>query len=129
VGAGDNCYFNIFRKLLQPVALEFKPELILVSAGFDIYEADPLGGMQVTPAGFAVLTRVLLDIADVCCEGHLVMTLEGGYNIAGQCLGVKRVLQEMSDKTRADTAPLPGFEENPLIDRVIAQIKPYWPVF
>lgn len=128
-GADDNRYLNIFRRLLQPVALQFKPELILVSAGFDTYEGDPLGGMQVTPAGFAALTRVLLDIADVCCGGRLIMTLEGGYNIAGQCLGVKRVLQEMSDKTRTDTTPLPGFEADPLIDRVIARIKPYWPVF
>ena len=128
-GVDNRRYLNIFQRILQPVAQKFKPDLILVSAGFDIYEDDPLGGMQVTPAGFAALTRVLLDIADACCGGRLVMTLEGGYNIAGQCLGVKRVLQEMLDKTRANTAPLPGFEEDPLIDRVIARIKPYWPVF
>lgn len=129
-GADNDSYLNIFRRILQPVARQFKPELVLVSAGFDIYEDDPLGGMQVTPAGFATLTRVLLDIADASCGGRLVMTLEGGYNIEGQRLGVKRVLQEMCDKARANTAtPAPGRKEDPLIDRVIAQIKPYWPVF
>ncbi|MDP2267986.1 MAG: histone deacetylase, partial [Deltaproteobacteria bacterium] len=80
-GAGNALYLDIFRNLLQPVALKFQPELILVSAGFDIYKHDPLGGMEVTTEGFAYLTRVLMNIADACCCGRLVMTLEGGYHI------------------------------------------------
>ncbi|MDO8723959.1 MAG: histone deacetylase [Syntrophales bacterium] len=133
-GAGNERYLNIFRKILQPVALKFKPELILVSAGFDIYEDDPLGGMKVTPEGFAYLTRVLMDIADVCCQGRLVMTLEGGYHIQGQTAAVKKVLQEMRDDTRMDVEKLvPAAagdgREDQLMRRVMDQIKPYWPVF
>lgn len=133
-GADNALYLDIFRKILQPAALKFEPELVLVSAGFDIYENDPLGGMEVTPAGFACLTRVLMNIAGACCNGRLVMTLEGGYHIQGQTEAVKRVLQEMRDETRAETdEPHPAGKdvgrENPLIRQVIEQITPYWPVF
>ena len=134
-GAGNEKYLSIFQKILKPVALKFKPELILVSAGFDIYEQDPLGGMEITPVGFAYLTRVLLDIADACCQGRLVMTLEGGYHIEGQAEAVKMVLQEMRDDTRMEVDVPPFFggdgsgREDPLIRRVVEQISPYWPVF
>jgi acetoin utilization deacetylase AcuC-like enzyme len=133
-GADSALYLDIFRKLLQPVALKFQPELILVSAGFDIYEQDPLGGMEVTTEGFAYLTRVLMNIADACCRGRLVMTLEGGYHIQGQSLAVKKVLQEMRDDQRADVdQPVPTVgnarQDDPIIQRVINQIRTYWPVF
>jgi len=133
-GADNALYVDIFRKILVPVALKFQPELILVSAGFDIYEQDPLGGMEVTTEGFASLTRVLMNIADACCGGRLVMTLEGGYHIQGQSAAVKKVLQEMRDDRLSDVdQPLSVAgkipPENPIIQRVIDQIRPYWPVF
>ena len=82
-GCGDGEYVALFEKVLRPVALEFEPELILISAGFDIHHDDPLGGMKVTPLGFAGLTRSVLDTADLCCQGKVVMTLEGGYGLQG----------------------------------------------
>src|SRR3990172_9328668 len=127
-GIGNKGYVNIFRKILQPVALKFKPEIILVSAGFDVYAQDPLGGMEVTPEGFACLTRILMDIADACCNGRLVMSLEGGYHIQGQAEAVKMVLQEMLDERHSDadklTAPEKEVEE-PIIRRVMDQTRPY----
>ncbi|MCX5830477.1 MAG: histone deacetylase [Deltaproteobacteria bacterium] len=133
-GADNGLYVDILRKLLQPVALQFQPELILVSAGFDIYAEDPLGGMEVTTEGFAGLTRVLMNIADACCRGRLVMTLEGGYHIQGQAAAVKKVLQEMRDDRQTDVEllfPAAGnaLREDPIIQRVMDQIRPYWPVF
>ena len=98
-GAGDASFVKIFRKILQPVALEFKPELILLSAGFDTYFQDPLGGMRVTPDGFAAMARILLNIAETCCQGRFVAVLEGGYHIAGLTRSVKAVLEEMLDET------------------------------
>ena len=133
-GADDQLYLDIFRKILQPVALKFRPELILVSAGFDIYSEDPLGGMAVTREGFACLTRVVMNIADVCCEGRLVMTLEGGYHVEGQSAAVKEVLREMRDDSHCDVDH-PRFAagnarpEDPIIPKVMDQIRPYWPVF
>ena len=87
-----------------------------------------------TPQSFAYLTRVLMDIADACCQGRLVITLEGGYHVQGQTEGVKRVLQEMRDDTHAETSAssAAGGEEgheHPIIQQVIEKIRPYWPVF
>jgi acetoin utilization deacetylase AcuC-like enzyme len=137
-GAGNAQYVKIYRRLLDPVALAFKPELVLVSAGFDIYAQDPLGGMRVTSRGFAYLTRILMNIADACCQGRLVLTLEGGYHIDGQTASVKAVLKELRDETQVSQEELFRIENEaeerfnpvePLINRVINQIEPLWRVF
>lgn len=136
VGVGDAGFIKIFRKILQPVALEFKPEFILLSAGFDTYFQDPLGGMQVTPDGFAAMTRVLLNVADTCCDGRLVAVLEGGYHLDGLVRCVKAVLQEMLDETHFSDERLALLEKEVdeginqlIINKVIARIDPYWKVF
>lgn len=95
-GKGNGEYAAVFDRILKPIALEFDPELILVSAGFDIHANDPLGGMRVTSHGFARLTRRLMDIADACCRGRVVMTLEGGYDLDGLSSSVKAVIREMA---------------------------------
>jgi acetoin utilization deacetylase AcuC-like enzyme len=134
-GAGDASFVAIFRRILQPVALEYKPDLILLSAGFDIYFQDPLGGMRVTPEGFAAMMRVLLNIADTCCQGRLVAVLEGGYHVSGLTRSVKAVLEEMLDETHVSEKRLSlmekeGDEETgPLINKVISVIRHYWKVF
>jgi acetoin utilization deacetylase AcuC-like enzyme len=132
VGAGDASFVKIFRKILQPVALEFKPELVLLSAGFDTYYQDPLGGMRVTPVGFAALTRILLKIAESCCQGRFVAVLEGGYHIAGLTDSVKAVLEEMRDDTQYSEENLSSLGKEAdantdhIIEQVISKIKPYW---
>ena len=129
----DNAQFvKIFRKILYPVSMKFKPELVLISAGFDPYFRDPLGGMKVTPEGFAYLTRILMDVADNCCGGKLVATLEGGYHITGLAESVKAVLKEMRDDTHVSEETLDKVEKeaDPRIDavikRVVEQIDPFW---
>ena len=96
-GYGDGEFVSFMELLLKPVAKEFKPELILVSAGFDTHKSDPLGGMKMTSKGFAALTRSIMDIADACCDGKLVLSLEGGYNIPILVESVKHVLLELSN--------------------------------
>jgi acetoin utilization deacetylase AcuC-like enzyme len=137
-GAGNAQYVKIYQNLLVPLATAFKPELILVSAGFDIYSGDLLGSMKVTSRGFAYLTRILMNIADACCRGRLVLTLEGGYHIDGQAASVKAVLKELRDETRVTEEELLRIENEaeerfypvePLIHRVIDQIEPLWRAF
>ncbi len=101
-GYGDAEYAAIFERLLKPVAMEFGPEIVIVSAGFDIHKADPLGGMKVGTDGFAVLTRSVMNIADQCCSGRIVFTLEGGYNLGVLRSSVKAVLKEMTGQTASD---------------------------
>jgi len=133
-GADDAFYLRLFRQILVPVARTFRPEIILVSAGFDPYVGDPLGEMKVTPEGFACLTRVLLSLADECCQGRLVAVLEGGYHIQGLTKSIRAVLQELLGETQAAEETLCRIAEGAdekvgrLIDRVRTQFEDYWPI-
>ena len=91
-GMGDAEYMMAFSRVVLPLAYEFNPDLVLVSAGFDAGVGDPLGGCCVTPAGFAQLTSMLMGLAG----SKLVLVCEGGYNLrtisraSAACLRVLR---------------------------------------
>ncbi len=131
-GAGDSDYGNIFEKILKPLALEYQPELIMVSAGFDTHYDDPLGGMEVTEKGFSRMTQVLMEVAEVTAQGKLVITLEGGYDVSGQSRSVKGVLKELAQDSPLDKKDLIEKEkaDYPRIERFILQMKEiqkrYW---
>ena len=76
-GASDYDYFYAFAQVVLPIAEEFSPDLVIVSAGFDAAQGDPLGQCRVTPRGFAKMTQLLTGIAG----GKLLLVLEGGYNV------------------------------------------------
>jgi acetoin utilization deacetylase AcuC-like enzyme len=78
----------VFKEILKPAALEFEPDIVLVSAGHDPHKADPLGGMKLTTTGFGAMAGVVKEIADICCRGRLAATLEGGYNLEAQAEAV-----------------------------------------
>lgn len=101
-GFGDSEYAALFLRILTPIALEFAPDLVLVSAGFDNHGNDPLGGMALTERGFAAMTRCLMDIARRCCKKRMVMVLEGGYEPKVLAASVRSVLAEMAGQTFTD---------------------------
>ena len=101
-GLGDLAYAAVFNDLLAPVARQYRPEIIIVSAGYDIHQDDPLGGMLVTGPGFSYLTKVLLDLAAELCGGRLLACLEGGYSLPGLKEGVFATLDEMRGRSRLD---------------------------
>ncbi|MEE8566759.1 MAG: histone deacetylase [Candidatus Bipolaricaulota bacterium] len=80
-GWGDEQYLRAFNEVLVPVARRFRPQLILVSAGFDPHWADTLAMMQVSIPGFAQMVTVLKELATELCDGRLILALEGGYNL------------------------------------------------
>jgi len=82
-GTGDAEYVQVFQESLKPAALQFRPDFVLISAGFDAHRHDLLGGMSVTAEGFAEMTRIVRQIADECCDGRIVSMLEGGYELEG----------------------------------------------
>jgi len=82
-GAGAKEYFEVFDKVLRPAADVFRPELVLISAGFDSRYGDFLGDMTLTDDDFAGLTRRVMAIARDHAGGRIVSALEGGYNLAG----------------------------------------------
>jgi len=130
-GQGDSDYIQIFERILKPVSLQFKPRLVLVSAGFDTYFRDPLGSMNVTPKGFARLTRLLLDIADQSCQGRVVFALEGGYDLEGLKESVKAVLKELRGESILAEEEM-NFEDvsslsiDLVLDRVAGIHKGFW---
>ncbi|MEW6374312.1 MAG: histone deacetylase [Thermodesulfobacteriota bacterium] len=130
--AGDAEYGIIFEKILKPIALEYQPQLILVSAGFDIHHDDPLGGMEVTEKGFSRMTQILMEIAEATAQGKLVITLEGGYDVSGQSRSVKEVLKELAQASPLDKGDLVEKEKlnYPRMERSVLQLKEiqkqYW---
>jgi acetoin utilization deacetylase AcuC-like enzyme len=81
VGATDDDYRIVFDEVIIPVVRQFEPDLVMVSAGFDAHERDPLAGMRVTTGGFAAMTTALRRVADECAGGKLVAVTEGGYDL------------------------------------------------
>lgn len=98
-GLGDEHYARIFNDILAPVVRQYAPELILVSAGYDTAINDPLGGMNVSTDGFAYLTRKVVELAGEVCDGRLLLTLEGGYDLQSLANGVLAGLVELLGRT------------------------------
>ena len=81
MGDRDEVVERKYAELVLPRLREFKPDLLMVSAGFDAHEMDPLGQLRMTTSGFARLTKALLRVADEVCEGRVVLVTEGGYDL------------------------------------------------
>jgi acetoin utilization deacetylase AcuC-like enzyme len=128
-GQGDTEYLAVFRELLRPLALAYRPELILISAGFDIHRDDPLADMRVTEAGFAWMARALREVAEACCPGRLVFTLEGGYDLAALASGVAAVLRTLLGEDPPPLGAQPADQSTrSVIARRRAQLAPQWPI-
>jgi acetoin utilization deacetylase AcuC-like enzyme len=80
-GTERDDYHSEFKKNLESMAAKWKPELILISAGFDAHRLDPIGSLQLETEDFGTLTKAVLDVADVHAKGRVVSLLEGGYNV------------------------------------------------
>jgi acetoin utilization deacetylase AcuC-like enzyme len=86
---------------LLPAASKFKPDLVMISAGFDSRMGDPLGRLQLTDDDFVSLTKHLMSFADSHCEGRIVSVLEGGYNLGGLASAVKSHVGALMDHPSA----------------------------
>ncbi len=80
-GSTDGDFFEVFDALVNPVIDQFKPDLIIISAGFDAHERDPLARMRLSTAGYALLTKSLCDAAERHCHGRIAAVTEGGYDL------------------------------------------------
>lgn len=129
-GQGDEEFARIFNELLVPVAREYSPDLILVSAGFDIYHNDPLGAMKVSEKGFAYMTRVLMELAEELCSGRLFLTLEGGYDVYGMSAGIMAVLKELTGAGYLDEKDLEKYRNSKvslgILEKVQKVAENYW---
>ncbi|MBV8774835.1 MAG: histone deacetylase [Deltaproteobacteria bacterium] len=126
---GDDEYLEVFDRLLLPIAHQFKPEFVLISAGFDGHFRDPLGGMRITEKGFLAMTRRVQRLADECCEGKMVAALEGGYDLRALADCGRSVIDEMG---RDGDEPMIGLKNGvramPIIQRARYFLKDYWQI-
>ncbi len=128
-GVGDEGFLYIFKEILSPIASLFNPEFILVSAGFDIYKNDPLGGMMVSEEGFGALTSILSDLAHQFCDDRLLITLEGGYDLRGLEQGVKHVLINLAGEGKELDKKA---KSSPMLEKMLTPVfetqKKYWKI-
>ena len=101
-GCGDNEYLQVFDQIIVPAVRRFKPQLILVSAGYDTHWADGISLMQVSVTGFAQMVRIINGLADELCSGRLVFSLEGGYNLTALAASVKATFDVLLGNTNIE---------------------------
>ncbi len=114
-----------FHELFLPVAQAFRPDLVIVSAGFDAHEDDPLGGMLCTERGFAAMCSAVKSLAEEVAGGRLVLLLEGGYSLVGLPRSVHACLEVMGG--RRDEFPHGASREAlHVIEASREALKPFW---
>ena len=130
-GAGDADYRLAFDQAVIPILDAFAPEVLLISAGYDAHDRDPLGGMRVSTEGYTEMTRQLRVLADRRCDGRLVVVTEGGYDLDAleACLAATLAVVQ-----RADTGPSSGDgtsrstrRAEAALDQVRAAQGRFWP--
>jgi len=96
-GEGDDDYRRIFHEVLVPAADAFKPDFVIISAGFDAHKDDPLAGMGLTEEGYRDLTGIVARIAKRHAQGRILSSLEGGYNLTALAASVDAHIQALLD--------------------------------
>ncbi len=98
-GCGDAEYLAAFEEIMDPIARQFNPQFVLISAGFDSHHRDPLGGMKVSEEGFGAMARILLRVTRDSCSSRCAAILEGGYDLSGLKNSVERILEELGSQS------------------------------
>ncbi|HID20515.1 MAG TPA: histone deacetylase [Methanophagales archaeon] len=127
-GTDDAGYLYALNNVLVPIANEFEPEFVLVSAGFDAHVADPLASMKVTTFGFGLFMDLVKEIAEKWSKGKIVIALEGGYNldaIAESTLSVFNSLLSGREKRREGMVSKSVVER---VDEIKGVQRRYWPI-
>ena len=127
-GATDADYERVYDAVAWPILRKYKPDLILLSAGFDAYMDDPLGGMRVTAPCFGRLTASLVSIANECCGGRIAGVTEGGYDLKGLADCLRAAIAALDGSGPA--APARSNTATPRAEATIKAVTPhlakYW---
>lgn len=126
-GSGDEAMSAVFHEIIVPAAQKFKPDLILVSAGYDAHVLDPLAGLQFTTGTYYRLASNIKELAQELCEGRCVFFLEGGYNLKSLADSVsdsfRAFLGDASLSHKVDNPAILYDEPSLLVRKAIDQIK------
>jgi acetoin utilization deacetylase AcuC-like enzyme len=120
-GATDADYERVY-VTTGAILRQFRPQLVLVAAGFDAHVDDPLGAMRVTTPQFGRLTALLVSAADECCDGRVVVVTEGGYDLAAMAGSLRTIIDVMNGSSTLSLLPAPG-GPTPRADATIAAVR------
>jgi acetoin utilization deacetylase AcuC-like enzyme len=125
-GTGDGTVVPLYANVIRPILEQYRPQLILVSAGFDAHFRDPLAGLIMTNAGFGSIAASLIVAADRLCEGRILFVLEGGYSIEAlkDCTRAVMTAMEAENPEQAPTAINPLFYQISATSRT--HLAPFW---
>ncbi len=123
-GVGDLGFARIYDEILTPMAERYRPELILVSAGYDAHWNDPLAGLNLSLAGYWRLARTVVGLAERLCQGRVVVTLEGGYNLDVLAAGIVATCHALLGDGEPGPDPLGSapWAERP-VDDIVRAVK------
>jgi acetoin utilization deacetylase AcuC-like enzyme len=125
-GQDDADFGAVFHEVFLPVGQAFRPDIVLVSAGFDAHARDPLGGMGVTERGFAAMCSSLRDLAGASCGGKLVLFLEGGYDLAALAGSTRACLEVMTGGK--EEFPTGSHRAAPAVAASRSALRRHWPL-
>ncbi|HZR24440.1 MAG TPA: histone deacetylase [Vicinamibacterales bacterium] len=129
VGSVNEDYQLVFARIVTPVLKQFEPELVIISAGYDAHERDPLGGMRVTTAAFGAMTLELRAVAEECCRGRIVAVTEGGYDLEGLGTSLDASIAVLHAPMTAPEWPASGVASSRgrfAVDAVRQSLGGYW---
>jgi len=126
-GATDADYEAAYTRVAIPVLQQFRPELVLISAGFDAHMDDPLAGMRLTGEYFGRLTRAIAGIADATAQGRVVAITEGGYDLAGLATSLRASIGALAGEKTSSSEPAgPTSRGEATIKAVTPHLAKYW---
>jgi acetoin utilization deacetylase AcuC-like enzyme len=131
-GTGDNDFIFLYEKILKPIAMQYKPDVLLVSAGFDCLKGDPLGFLELTLKGFENIVLILKEIAQNCCNNKILFTLEGGYSSYNLTEGVATIIKTLMQKEERiqERGAAPSSYAKELFEKIadLLHYKNYWEI-
>ncbi len=122
-GVGDTGYLHAMNDVIRPIVARFRPEIILISAGFDAHWQDPLAMAGLSLKGYAILAQTLMKMADEVCDGRILFVLEGGYQHDVLTYGIVNVFSALLglDDIYDPFGPMPSGERN--VNDLINQLR------
>jgi len=125
-GSGDEVWVGLVEGVVRPLAREFKPELVLISAGYDAHRDDPLAGCMVTEAGFAAMAATMLTVSREL-GAPMGCVLEGGYEPRALARSVAATMEVLSGNGAREAVPAGGAAAGALVRSAVERLRAWWP--
>ncbi len=124
-GSGDSEYRRVYEEIVIPVVHRFKPQLIMVSAGYDAHWRDELAMLKLSVSGYGELMQNIKNMAETLCDGRMVLSLEGGYNLEALSASVKATFDVLLGNTAIEdpVGKPPGYKSSDISQLILALKK------